>query len=102
LPASSKQAFEILPAHQKKCLLAYASDGEKRPLPGFRPGPRTLAMPANAKTCKHTERKAMSTAKAWMMFATCTKQQTATNNNIAANTTAPPQQQQTNHHTAHA
>jgi len=105
MPASSpkpKQAG-FCGAHQKACLLAFACQAEKTAIPGFRPGPRTLAMPANAKMSKHTKRKAMSTTKAWMMFATmsCTKQQTTTNNNIATKPSRP-HQQQTNHHTAHA
>ena len=93
MPASSpkpKQAG-FCGAHQKACLLAFACQTEKTAIPGFRPGPRTLAMPAKAKTSKHTERKAMSTTKPWMMVATCTKQQTTTNNNIATKPTRPHQ-----------
>jgi hypothetical protein len=93
MPASSpkpKQAG-FWGAHQKACLLAFACQAAKTAIPGFRPGPRTLAKPANAKTSKHTERKAMSTVKAWMMFATCTNNNTPTNNDIATKPTRPHQ-----------
>jgi hypothetical protein len=105
MPASSpkpKQAG-FWGAHQKACLLAFACQAAKTAIPGFRPGPRTLAKPANAKTSKHTERKAMNSQS---MYDVCNMhQQQHTNKQQHRNqtiTTAPAQQQQTNHHTAHA